>query len=150
MIARLVEATCTAACLSGLAFGLSACRDKRELEEATTEAVAGELAQRLPAIARCWTKGAERGSHLPGDEQLLRVQVLTTGKVKVAFADAAHNKHPVGSCVRSAFDGMRFQPCEAEVVIDVPLQLGASVEAPTAGTPTASQAAASQAGAAAP
>ena len=118
----------------------ASCSDKRELQEAGVDAVADEVSERLPAIARCWTAGAKRGSHLPGDEHLLRITVVATGKVKTAFADAAHNKHPVGSCARSAFDGLRFLPRSAPIVIEVPLALGASVDEPTAGTPTASQA----------
>ena len=134
MIARRVGLSLALLGVSGMA-----CSDKAELVEATPEAMASEVGERLEAIARCWTAGDKRGSHLTGEEQLLRISVQPTGKVKTAFADAAHNKHPVGSCTRSAFDGLRFAPRSAPTVIEVPLHLGASVQTPTAGTPTASQ-----------
>ncbi len=128
--------------LLALATAGTACSERKTLPEANLDVVAAELAERLPAIGRCWTAGDKRGSHMPGDRQLLRITVLPTGKVKTAFADMAHNKHPVGSCVRSAFDGLRFAPRDDEAVIEIPLELGASVDEPKAGPPTASQASA--------
>lgn len=80
---------------------------------------------RMADLKHCWTKGEEKRSFLAGDVQTLKVEVNTKGKVRVRFDDPANDKHPVGSCMRTALDGLRFAPRDAPVQLDVPVRLGA-------------------------
>ena len=120
----------------------ASCRDAPARSEASEQVVAAELTERMPAITRCWSAGHKRGSYLTGDDHLLRISILPNGTVKTAFADSAHHQHPVGSCVRSAFDGLRFAAQPHKTTIAIPLKLGSSVQTPGAGAPFKEDAAA--------
>lgn len=128
-VAAVRDAPAASARMRGALLGLllvsaAGCRSGSAPVVADQTAVEAAVMARMGDITRCFEAGAAKGSRLSGETQTLDVEVLATGKVRASFHSQANDKHPVGACVRSALDGLRFQPRgePARFSVDVSLQ----------------------------
>ena len=103
---------------------LTGCSDSAPLALASEASVGASVQARMGEVKHCWSAGDKKKSWLAGEVQTLHVDVLATGKVKATFNKPENNKHPVGSCMRSALDGLRFQPAEQGLLVKLPVRLG--------------------------
>lgn len=117
-----------------LAFGLSigtavvslmACEDKGPPPPTASQVQAETTVRaKMGDLKHCWESGHKKKSYLAGEVQTLRMKVAAKGTVDVDFADPKNSKHPVGACMLSQLDGLRFAPSAAPATFDVPVRLG--------------------------